>query len=129
LLPSEVGGEEGLSGGVVAVIMGDRRGGHQRVVGMQDAFVAGVARAAPVGGVIAVSVWSPLSQTRVIPAGGGGSQRVLVDCVDVVGQREPCKAPGRFDWAPDGTRGGLRARSGFGASAQTGFGIARSVDG
>jgi hypothetical protein len=102
-----------VEGGDAVVIVADRHGRRQRVVPMQDQMFAGVARAAPVAGLIAVSVWSPVSQIRVLPA-GGGAQRVLADCVNVIGPPEPlppCKAPHRLDWSPDGTRIAFDAES------------------
>jgi hypothetical protein len=91
-------------GGETAAITADRRGRHQRMVPIQGQVFSAIARAAPAGGLVAVSVLSPLSQIRVLPV-GGGDQRVLADCVNVSdGSTPPCKAPGRLDWSPDGTR-------------------------
>jgi hypothetical protein len=66
---------------------------------------------------VAVAVWSPQPEIRVLPA-GGGAQRVLAACPEpTCGSRipPPCEPPGRLDWSPDGTRIAFDARPQAGA--------------
>ncbi|WP_028066434.1 WD40 repeat domain-containing protein [Solirubrobacter soli] len=86
-----------VEAGSADVVVADRHGRHQRVVTPASGMFSGFARAAPVGGWIAVAVWSPARRLVVIPS-RGGPERVLLVC-----DAPPCDV-GTLDWSPDGTK-------------------------